>query len=54
MREPAPGAPIARPMKSGYVVGALVVSAVLVLGLGVWPQRSLQAATSAKLLASGR
>jgi NADH-quinone oxidoreductase subunit N len=54
MREPAPGAPVARPMKSGYVVGALVVSAVLVLGLGVWPQRSLQAATSAKLLASGR
>jgi NADH-quinone oxidoreductase subunit N len=54
MREPAPGAPIARPMRSGYVIGALVVSAVLVLGLGLWPQSSLQAATSAKLLASGR
>jgi NADH-quinone oxidoreductase subunit N len=54
MREPAPGAPLARPMKSGYVVTALVVSAVLVLGLGLWPQRSLQAASSAKLVASGR
>ncbi|MEJ7734568.1 MAG: NADH-quinone oxidoreductase subunit N [Polyangiaceae bacterium] len=54
MREPAPGAPLARPMKSGYVVGALLISAVLVIGLGLWPQRSLQAATSAKLVAGAR
>ena len=34
MREPAAGAPVAVPMRSGYVAAALVVSAVLVLALG--------------------
>lgn len=37
MREPAPGAPIATPMKSGYVAFALVACAVLVIALGVAP-----------------
>ena len=31
MREPAPGAPLASPMRSGYVVSTLLVAAVLVL-----------------------
>src|SRR4029079_6837826 len=34
MREPAPGAPIARPMRSGYVTTALVLAAVPVMDLG--------------------
>jgi NADH-quinone oxidoreductase subunit N len=42
MREPAPGAPIARPMRSGYVTTALVLAAVLVVVLGIWPARSLE------------
>lgn len=49
MREPAPGAPIARPMRSGYVTTALVVAAVLVLALGLWPSTSLQIATEAAI-----
>jgi NADH-quinone oxidoreductase subunit N len=51
MREPAPGAPIAKPMSSGYVTGALLLSAVLVLALGVWPTRSLDLAVRAALVA---
>jgi NADH-quinone oxidoreductase subunit N len=49
MREPAPGAPIARPMRSGYVNAALVVSAVLVMVLGIWPTTSLGIAVRAVL-----
>ncbi len=49
MREPAPGAPIATPMRSGYVASALVVAAVLVLALGIWPSMSLQMAVQAAL-----
>lgn len=41
MREPAPGAPIATPMKSGYVAFALVACAVLVLALGIAPGTSI-------------
>lgn len=41
MREPAPGAPIARPMRSGYVATALVVAAAMVLLLGMFPTTSL-------------
>jgi NADH-quinone oxidoreductase subunit N len=41
MREPAPGAPIARPMRSGYVAAALVVAGALVLALGLFPTTSL-------------
>jgi NADH-quinone oxidoreductase subunit N len=49
MREPAPGAPIARPMRSGYVTTALVVAAILVVVLGLWPSTSLQIATEAAI-----
>jgi len=47
MREPAAGAPIATPMKSGYVTTALIVSAILVLVLGLTPGRSLDVALAA-------
>jgi NADH-quinone oxidoreductase subunit N len=49
MREPAPGAAVARPMRSGYVAAALVVAAVLVIALGLWPSRPLQMAVEAAL-----
>ncbi|HEY2513886.1 MAG TPA: NADH-quinone oxidoreductase subunit N, partial [Polyangiaceae bacterium] len=42
MREPAAGAPIAVPMRSGYVTAALLVSAVLVLWLGLTPSSTLE------------
>jgi NADH-quinone oxidoreductase subunit N len=47
MREPAAGAPVAVPMRSGYVAAALVLSAVLVLALGLAPGRSLDVALTA-------
>jgi NADH-quinone oxidoreductase subunit N len=47
MREPAAGAPVAVPMRSGYVTAALLVSAVLVLALGLSPTRSLDVAVQA-------
>jgi NADH-quinone oxidoreductase subunit N len=40
-REPAPGAPLAKPMRSGYVATALVIAALLVLALGILPGASL-------------
>ena len=46
-REPAAGAPIATPMRSGYVAAALILSAVLVILLGVAPSVSLDFALSA-------
>ena len=49
MREPAPGAPIAVPMRSGYVAAALIISAALVVLLGVWPGTSLRFALDAAL-----
>ncbi|MFT3769991.1 MAG: NADH-quinone oxidoreductase subunit N [Minicystis sp.] len=49
MREPAPGAPIARPMRSGYVATALVMAAFLVVVLGLFPASSLQMAIEAAL-----
>ena len=49
MRDPAPGAPIAVPMKSGYVATALVISAALVALLGLWPTTSLGFAIDAAL-----
>ncbi len=49
MREPAPGAAVATPMRSGYVSTALVVAAVLVVALGLWPTTSLQVAIQAAL-----
>ena len=50
MREPAAGAPVAVPMRSGYVTTALLVSAVLVLALGLAPARSLDFAIEAATL----
>ncbi len=47
MREPAAGAPVATPMRSGYVATALVLSAVLVLILGILPGQSLDVAIKA-------
>lgn len=49
MREPAPGAVIAVPMRSGYVATALVVAALLVLGIGLLPNLSLELASAAGL-----
>ncbi len=40
-REPAPGAPIATPMRSGLVTGALVLAAFLVLAIGLAPATPL-------------
>ena len=53
MREPAAGAPVAVPMRSGYVNAALLVSAVLVLVLGLMPTRYLDLAVAAARLGSG-
>jgi NADH-quinone oxidoreductase subunit N len=48
-REPEPGAPLATPMKSGYVAAALVLAAILVFVLGVFPSSSLDMAALAGL-----
>ncbi|MDX2051419.1 MAG: NADH-quinone oxidoreductase subunit N [Polyangiaceae bacterium] len=47
MREPQAGAAFATPMRSGYVVSALVISAVMVLVIGILPDWSLQMALAA-------
>jgi NADH-quinone oxidoreductase subunit N len=47
MREPAAGAPVATPMRSSYVNAALLVSAALVIALGLLPSRSLGIAIAA-------
>jgi NADH-quinone oxidoreductase subunit N len=47
MREPAPGAPIAVPMRSGLVTAALVLSALFVIVLGVLPGSGLSMALQA-------
>jgi NADH-quinone oxidoreductase subunit N len=49
MREPVPGAPIAVPMRSGFVVTGLVLSALFVLALGILPGLSLDVAAAATL-----
>jgi len=53
MREPAAGAPIATPMRSGYVAAALVLSAILVLVLGIIPSQSLDMAVKAASIFGG-
>ncbi len=53
MREPAAGAPVAVPMRSGYVTAALLVSAILVLVLGLTPTHFLDAALSAASFGAG-
>jgi len=47
MREPTAGAPVAVPMRSGYVTAALLLAAILVIGLGLLPTRSLDVAIAA-------
>jgi len=47
MREPAAGAPVAIPMRSGYVTTALLVSAILVVVLGLTPAHYLDVALEA-------
>jgi NADH-quinone oxidoreductase subunit N len=47
MKAPEPGAPLAVPMRSGYVVAALVVSGYLVLQLGVLPGETIDLALAA-------
>ncbi len=49
MREPEPGAPVATPMRSGYVTVALALAACFVLALGLLPGTSLDAAAAAVL-----
>lgn len=49
MKDPKPGAPFALPMKSGFVVAALIIAALFVLGLGLFPDTALRAALSATL-----
>jgi NADH-quinone oxidoreductase subunit N len=49
MREPAPGAPVAVPMRSGYVATALVLCAIMVILLGIWPATGLRWAGAAAL-----
>jgi NADH-quinone oxidoreductase subunit N len=52
MREPEPGAPVAKPMRSGYVGFALVLAAAFVIALGVLPGMSLEVARAATLSTS--
>ena len=49
MREPAAGAPVATPMRSGYVSAALILSAILVLALGLVPTSALDIAIKATI-----
>lgn len=53
MREPAAGAPVAMPMRSGYVTAALLVSAILVLALGLMPSGVLDLAVQAATIGKG-
>lgn len=53
MREPAAGAPVATPMRSGYVAAALVLSALLVILLGIVPSQSLDMAIKAASIFGG-
>ncbi len=54
MREPAPGSPVAVPMRSGYVTTALVLAAILVVAIGVRPGTSLQMAIDAAISETGK
>ena len=47
MKAPEPGAPIAVPMRSGYVVLALVLSGYFVLKMGITPERYIELALAA-------
>jgi NADH-quinone oxidoreductase subunit N len=47
MKDPEPDAPIATPMKSGYVASALAVSALFVLAMGIMPSYYVELAIAA-------
>jgi NADH-quinone oxidoreductase subunit N len=47
MKEPEPGAPLAVPMRSGYVTTALAISAGFVLVMGILPGRYVELAIAA-------
>ncbi len=47
MKEPEPNAPRAVPMRSGYVVGALLLASYFVLRMGMAPDAYLELATNA-------
>jgi NADH-quinone oxidoreductase subunit N len=47
MKSPEPGAPLAVPMRSGYVVLALVLSGYFVLKMGIMPSRYIELALAA-------
>ncbi|MCA9583516.1 MAG: NADH-quinone oxidoreductase subunit N, partial [Myxococcales bacterium] len=47
MREPKAGAPIADPMRSGYVVVAVTLAGAMVMLLGLFPSSLLEMATAA-------
>jgi hypothetical protein len=47
MKSPETDAPIAIPMRSGYVVVALVVSGALVLAMSLLPTRYIELALAA-------
>lgn len=49
MREPRPGAAIAVPMNSGFVAASLIIAAIFVVALGVFPDAALRGAISAIL-----
>lgn len=51
MREPAPGAPVAVPMRSGLVAIALIISAAFVLFLGILPSTGVETAQAAATVA---
>ncbi len=53
MREPAAGAPVAVPMRSSYVTAALLLSAILVILLGIVPSQSLDMAIKAASIFGG-
>jgi len=53
MREPAAGAPVAVPMRSGYVVAAVVLSTAAVVALGLAPAGSLGVAELALARGAG-
>jgi len=50
MREPEAGAAVAVPMRSGYVVTAMVISGLFVLQMGISPTRYLEIAAAASKL----
>lgn len=54
MREPAPGAPVAVPMRSGLVAAALIISAAFVLFLGILPSMGVEMAQEAAVVAAVR